>query len=100
MRRVRVPSRGTSFHAQVLPGFCQSIDWFGSMPTILNAVVSLILLAIGTQSPIFGLWYSGRIVFGQAAAEATRASGGNVRPLLTDQSSIFTPCGDLGGPTS
>jgi hypothetical protein len=58
-RRVRLPSSGTSFHAQVLSGFCQSIHWFGSMPTILNAVVSFTLLAIGTQSPTFGLWYSG-----------------------------------------
>jgi hypothetical protein len=41
----------------VLSGFCQGIHYFGSMPTVLNAVVSVTLRAIGTQSPTFGLWY-------------------------------------------
>jgi hypothetical protein len=48
--RVRLlPSTGTSFQAQVLFGFSQSIQLFGSRPLILNAVVSLIVPAIGRQ---------------------------------------------------
>jgi hypothetical protein len=42
------PSSATSFQAQVLFGFSQSIHRFGSNPATVNAVVSFTFFAIGT----------------------------------------------------
>jgi hypothetical protein len=49
--RVRPPSSGVSVHAQVLSGLAHSSHWLTSNALTLNAVVSLTLLDIGTQSP-------------------------------------------------
>ena len=68
-RRVRPPGSGTSFQAQVLFGFVHSSHSSVSKPATLNAVVSLTLAAIGTQSPTRTCWHSGRIrsALGRAA---------------------------------
>jgi hypothetical protein len=68
-RRVPPSSVGISLQDQVLCGFAQSNHWVGSNAFTLNAVVSLTLVDIGTQSPTRMSWNCGRtlLALGRAA---------------------------------
>ena len=61
IRRVRPPSIGISFHAQVLSGFSHRSQTFVSNAFTRKTVVSLTFFAMGIQSPISGCWYSSRM---------------------------------------
>jgi hypothetical protein len=59
--RVRPPSIGVSCQAQLLSGLAHSSHRLASNAVTLNAVVSLTVADIGTQSPVRMAWNWGRM---------------------------------------